>query len=155
MLTAEEWSQYTIDLLDPQLTHGHMVPLFEAVYHGDPLFHGGRRSPEPYDFGRFWLFGNQNGWHGFEGHFLQVLQGNPAQQKWKPHAEYYVKLLQCHDPFARPCLAYGRMLRPPGPLPAECRPCPPRWGRGGREASNHREPDGSSGDQTPPGLLME
>ena len=153
MLTAEEWAEYTIDVLDTQLTHSHIVPLFEAVYHGYTLFYGGRGTMEPYDAGRFWLYGNQNGWHSWESSVMRALKGAPEEkgvpedQKWLPHAQYYIKLLHCHYYFGRPYLAYGEMLRPPrieGDLPpivddTECSPYDPV------EGSIWKAPDGSVG----------
>jgi len=131
MLTAEDWTEWTIDLLDTQLAfggHGTDEPLFEAVYgdytllYGRPRFasieeHGGIL---PYAVSRRWLDGRQLGWSDVEWTLSQALKGNPDAQKWIQHAKYYVKLLHCHYYFGRPYLAYGEMLRPPrieGDLP--------------------------------------
>ena len=111
MLCGEEWSEYVIDLLDTQLTHGHELPLFEAVYHGYTLFYGGRRGMDPKHVGRFWLYGNQNGWHDFEPALARALKD--SEHKDARFAKFYRKLLHCHYHFGRPYLAYGEMVRQP------------------------------------------
>ena len=118
MLTGENAAEFCIDALDTFLVHGYTgtIPLFNAVYHGYTLVFGGtsnRFAPLPQHIGRWWLMGNQNGWHNWE----LVFAKSPAYSK---PADYYRKLLQCHHRFARPYLAYGEMLRPPnvsGDLP--------------------------------------
>ncbi len=113
MMTAEDNSEYVIDLLDSGLSlgKGHsQAPLFNAVYHGYTLLFGGgsMTGSDPCLQGRWWLTGNQNGWAGADGAYPFT-----TDEKLKRDGEYYKRLLYCHYNFARPYLAYGTMLRPP------------------------------------------
>jgi len=118
MLTGEDNAEFVIDLLDTALSLGGVgvkAPVFQAVYHGYTLVYGGtgNRNPAHPGIGRWWLLGNQNGWHDYEGVFVEALKGNTKYESYKRNAQYYRKLLHCHYKFARPYLAYGEMLRPP------------------------------------------
>jgi hypothetical protein len=119
MLTGEDNAEWVIDLLDTALSLGKVgtpAPAYQAVYHGYTLVYGGQMNQtDPCIQGRWWLLGNQNGWHNVEPVYVQ-----PPNEKWKRDGEYYRRLLHCHYQFGRPYLAYGRMLRMPtirGALP--------------------------------------
>ena len=122
MLCGEDWAEWSIDVLDTSLEYGYVdtsAPLMQAVYHGYSLVYGtgmyfpGRVESNPGNLGRWWLLGGQNGWTRYG---LRLVGKDPINS---PDAEstklgrYYRKLLRCHWEFARPYLAYGRMLRPP------------------------------------------
>ena len=127
MICGEDWAEWSIDLLDTSLEYGYgdtSAPLMQAVYHGYALVYGtgmyitppGDVEANPRNLGRWWLLGNQNGWT----HGAGVQLTKPSNAEWAKRGRYYRKLLRCHWEFARPYLAYGRMLRPPkveGELP--------------------------------------
>ena len=69
----------------------------QAVYHGYSLVYGtGMRLPgEIMKLGRWWLLGNQNGWHNVEGAFAEPPKDSSAEM-WRRDGEYYRRLLDCH-----------------------------------------------------------
>ncbi|MEI8012839.1 MAG: DUF6259 domain-containing protein, partial [Candidatus Omnitrophota bacterium] len=112
MLTAEANVEWVIDLLDTQLVLSEVqakAPLYQAVYHDYGMIFGGSvNNSSPCVQGRWWLMGNQNGWHNVEGAYAV-----PPTDFYRTEAKYYLRLLRCHREFGLPYLGYGRMLRMP------------------------------------------
>jgi hypothetical protein len=48
-----------------------------------------------------------------EGAYAMPEKQGSSAEMWRKEGEYYLRLLRCHREFARPYLAYGRMLRMP------------------------------------------
>ena len=126
VLLGEDWAEWCIDLLDSSIEYGYDdtdAPLMQAVYHGYSLVFGTGMygSGEIMKLGRWWLLGGQNGWtHGWGPLLVDKHPTESPDAEWARRGRYYRKLLRCHWEFARPYLAYGRMLRPPtiqGDLP--------------------------------------
>ena len=119
MMTGEDNAEFVIDLLDTALSLGKVgtrAPLYQAVYHDYTMLFGGQMNrTAPCIQGRWWLLGNQNGWHNIEHAYA-----DPPNDTFRRDGEYYRGLLRCHHEFGRPYLVYGRMLRMPrvtGDLP--------------------------------------
>ncbi len=125
MMCGEDWAEWCIDLLDTSLEYGYAntdAPLMQAVYHGYTLVYGtGQRLPQTnMNLARWWLLGGQNGWTRFGPLLAGTHPTESPDAEWTRLGRYYRTLLRCHWEFARPYLAYGRMLRPPkveGDLP--------------------------------------
>ena len=159
MVTGENIAEWVIDLLDTALYVDASIgdaPMFQAVYHGYTLTYGAiTNNYEPYNLGRTWLRGSQNGWSNTEILMVYALKGEPISGSMEksrevlPCAVYYRKLLRCHHDFGKPYLVYGEMLRPPrieGDVPAI--DTAPRWQLSpvpAVEGSAWRAPDGSVG----------
>ncbi len=126
MLCGEDWTEWCIDLLDTSLDYAYVhtdAPLMQAVYHGYTMVYGtGMRVPEVHmKLGRWWLLGGQNGWTRYGALLAGIHPTESPTAEWIRRGQYYRMLLHCHWEFARPYLAYGRMLRPPtvdGDVPA-------------------------------------
>lgn len=116
MMTGEDNAEFVIDLFDAQLVlcaTGTKAPIYQAVYHDYSLiWGGGYNQTGPCVQGRWWLMGNQNGWHNIEGAYANPPEGQYAEF-WRKEGAYYLRLLRCHREFGLPYLAYGRMLRMP------------------------------------------
>ena len=117
MMTTEHCAEWVIDMLDTQYVNGASgtkAPLYQAVYHDYSLLYGGLENVNgPEVVGRWWLLGNQNGWHNMEGAYTMPESQGSSAELWRKEADYYRRQLRCHREFALPYLAYGRMLRMP------------------------------------------